>query len=87
MNEQKLFKVEKRIVPEWGRGHIEWTKYFLALDLETVRLTVHERYGSPQYYEYDREEVQYDFEELRFEQLNQRVENGDAVPSSDWGDW
>jgi hypothetical protein len=66
---RKLFKVEKRIVPEWGASEKVFVKYFLACQEDTVRSVVYERYGKPHYCEYDRQEVDYEITEVEFEEL------------------
>jgi hypothetical protein len=66
--ELKLFKVEKRIVPEWGETETEWVKYFLAHSQETVDSVVRDRYGFNgrlnHYYDYDREEFRITITEI-----------------------
>ncbi len=72
-----LFKVVKRIEPEWGKDRIEWVKYFTAPDDETVRQMVRERYGGDRYYSMDRISEKYSIESVEYEALDSRVSSSD----------
>jgi hypothetical protein len=64
----KLFRVEKRLIPEWGEAETEWVKYFLAHSEATVDSVVRDRYGVigrlEHWYDYDRTEMKITITEI-----------------------
>jgi len=60
----KLFRVTKRIDPEWGASRVEFTKYFEAPQKSDVEYYVRQTYGKAGWYSYDREEIVYEIEEV-----------------------
>jgi len=70
MLDKILFKVEKWMIPEYGRSTQEWEKYFIATSRETLESVLRDRYGSlKNYCSYDREEMEIRITEVEVETL------------------
>jgi hypothetical protein len=68
-DDQKLFRVEKVLVPEWGKSTTEFTRYFVATSRHSVEVIVRERFGRGGWSQWDRCETRFEIEEVPVEIL------------------
>ena len=74
--EIKLYKLQKKMNPEWGKTKLEHESFIMSTDLTKVHNFIYEKYGIrldnnvyKRWYDYERCEMEWILTELEYESV------------------